>query len=196
MTGESVVLSRESNPDVGRSTLSSAHQEAFRKIFEQHNRYVWNTLRYLGVRRSDLPDVVQEVFITVLKRMDEYEEKGSLRAWLFVIAANTANNYGRLARHRREVRDSEPLARAAQQADAEEHLALREQSAMLMAVLERIEWDKRVVLIMHDMDGIPAPQIAEHLGIPLNTVYSRIRLGRKDLRREVDQHKELAGGGR
>ena len=46
----------------------------------------------------------------------------------------------------------------------------------VLGALERLDFDKRVVLVMHDLEQLTAPEIAEELGIPLNTVYSRVRL--------------------
>lgn len=50
--------------------------------------------------------------------------------------------------------------------------------------------DRRNALIMHDMDGLSAPEIAEALGVPLNTIYSRVRRGREEFRRRAKQTQE------
>jgi RNA polymerase sigma-70 factor (ECF subfamily) len=56
--------------------------------------------------------------------------------------------------------------------------ASRQASRRLHAALARLDIDQRAVVVMHDLNGIPVPEIASALDVPLNTVYSRLRLGR------------------
>jgi len=163
-----------------------ARSAAFHAIFETHLQYVWNTLRYLGVRSADTRDVAQEVFLTVFERFDDYDPSRSVRTWLFVIAYHAASNYRRLARHRRELPDSGEEA-AGQGLNAEQLVAAREQTDLLVQMISQIDLPKRAVLVMHDMDGIAMPEIAESLSIPLNTAYSRLRLARKELQDHAER---------
>ena len=165
---------------------------AFRAIFETELKYVWNTLRYLGVRSDDLRDVAQEVFLTVFQRFDDYDPSRSVRTWLFVIAYHAASNYRRLARHHREVLGSESEPAAADP-NVEQLVAAREQSERLIQMLDQIDLDKRAVLVMHDMDGIAMPEIAASLSIPLNTAYSRLRLARGELQERAQRCGGLSG---
>ena len=57
--------------------------------------------------------------------------------------------------------------------------------------LEHIPIERRGVFVMHDIDGIAAPEIAVALEIPLNTAYSRLRLARRDFGEAVAR---LKGG--
>ena len=51
--------------------------------------------------------------------------------------------------------------------------------------LDALDFDKRVALVMHDLEGIGAPEIAAELDVPLNTVYSRVRLARVAFKKRV-----------
>lgn len=152
----------------------------FRAIFEGELRFVWNTLRLLGVRDGDLEDVTHEVFLIVHRRLDRYDPARSLKAWIFAIASHAASDYRRLARHRREVLGSAPDLGDGEPS-AEERLSARQERRLVRDALESIEFERRTVLVMHDMEGLPVPEIAAALEIPLNTAYSRLRLGRRDL---------------
>ena len=152
----------------------------FRTLFDAEFRYVWNTLRYLGVRPADVQDIGQEVFLTVHRKLGEGEVPRSTRSWLFTLCYHAASNYRQLARHRRERPDDEAPDAPDSGKDAEAHLASHQESARVAAILDALELDRRTVLISHDMDGLPMPEIALALGIPLNTAYSRLRLARRD----------------
>jgi RNA polymerase sigma-70 factor, ECF subfamily len=147
-------------------------------IFDEHFDYVWATLRRLGVRDADREDLVHEVFLKVHSRLSDYDPTRPLRPWLFGFAYRVAIDHRRLARHRVEVLGEPADARAAT-LDADERVAAIERRELLIKALDTLDLDHRAVLVMHDLDETPMPQIAEMLGIPLNTGYSRLRLARQ-----------------
>jgi RNA polymerase sigma-70 factor, ECF subfamily len=103
-----------------------------------------------------------------------------LRPWLFGFAYRVAADYHRLARHRVEVLGAQGEA-AAETVPADERIASLEQRDLVLFALKTIDLDRRALLVMHDIDDVPVPQIAEMLDIPLNTAYSRLRLAREQL---------------
>src|SRR5690349_20281254 len=74
-----------------------------RQVFDEHARYVFRVLKYLGVRESDVPDVCQEVFITVHRKIDGFEGRSSVRTWLYRICQRAASDHRRRAYVRREI---------------------------------------------------------------------------------------------
>jgi RNA polymerase sigma-70 factor (ECF subfamily) len=149
-------------------------------IFDQHFDYVWATLRRLGVRDADREDLVHEVFLKVHARLNDYDPERPLRPWLFGFAYRVAADYHRLARHRVEVLGDTAEAQATAE-PADERIARIERRDLFLEALRSLDLDRRAVLIMHDLDEVPIPEIAEMLGIPLNTAYSRLRLAREQL---------------
>lgn len=61
------------------------------------------------------------------------------------------------------------------------HAAEREERAIVALALDRVDWDRRAVLVLHDVYGYTIPEVAQNCEIPLNTGYSRLRLGRAEL---------------
>jgi RNA polymerase sigma-70 factor (ECF subfamily) len=163
----------------------------FSEIFSSQFDYVWNSLRRLGVRQSDLEDLSHDVFLAVHRHLHEFERGRALRPWLFTFAFRRASDYRRLARNRFEVLESagEPIDPCP---DPLEHAIQREGLDLALAALEGLELGRRAVFILHDLDDIPMPNIARELGIPLNTAYSRLRLARGELTRAV--HRLRSGG--
>jgi RNA polymerase sigma-70 factor (ECF subfamily) len=149
-------------------------------IFDEHFDYVWATLRRLGVRDADREDLVHEVFLKVHTRLADYDTSRPLRPWLFGFAYRVAADHHRLARHRIE-RLGGPGNAAAANVPADEGVAALEERQLLLSALHAIDLDRRAVLVMHDLDEVPVPEIAHMLDIPLNTAYSRLRLAREQL---------------
>jgi RNA polymerase sigma-70 factor (ECF subfamily) len=149
-------------------------------IFDEHFDYVWATLRRLGVRDADREDLVHEVFLKIHTRLADYDASRPLRPWLFGFAYRVAADHHRLARHRVEVLGA-PGDAADDTVAADERVAALEERDLLLSALQTIELDRRAVLVMHDIDDVPVPEIAQMLDIPLNTAYSRLRLARGQL---------------
>ena len=160
-----------------------ARAAAFRAMYEAQLDFVWRNLRRLGVNEAEVNDKTQEVFVIAHRRFGEFEERGhGPRAWLFQIAIRVASD---ARRHNRrhpvdadggiaQERESIP----APQADA---LDARRQLDQLDRALNTIDVGRRAVLVLHEIEEMTAPEIARVLGIPLNTVYSRLRVGREEL---------------
>jgi RNA polymerase sigma-70 factor, ECF subfamily len=161
-------------------------------IFDEHFDYVWATLRRLGVRDADREDLVHEVFLKVHARMSDYDVTRPLRPWLFGFAYHVAADHRRLARHRVEVLGG-PTEAIAEDPAADEHVAAQEERGVLRAALDEINLAKRVLLVMHDIEGMPVPEIADTLEIPLNTAYSRLRLAREALAAAVTKIRHARG---
>jgi len=176
------------------SPRASHARSDYRCLFEENFDYVWNSLRHLGVQARDLEDLAHDVFLRVHERFGDYDSARPLRPWLFAFVFRVASDYRRLARHRVEV-----LGPVAEPADtcraADEQLIVREDRELARAVLQAVELDRRAVFILHDLDGVPIPEIAEALGIPTNTAYSRLRLARKEFG-EAARRLRLARGDR
>jgi RNA polymerase sigma-70 factor (ECF subfamily) len=163
-------------------------------IFDEHFDYVWATLRRLGIHDADREDLVHEIFLKVHARLADYDGARPLRPWLFGFAYRVAADYRRLARHRVEVQSDSGDA-PAQAPSAEDQLAATEERDLLLAALHTLDLERRAVLVMHDIDEVPVPQIAHQLDIPLNTAYSRLRLAREQLAAAVTRLR-IEGGKR
>lgn len=148
-------------------------------VFDENFDYVWNTLRRFGVRDADLEDLVQDVFLKIHVRSADYDAARPLRPWLFGFAYRVAADYRRLARHRVEALHGTTDVAAAEPS-ADDRIHTREEKALVRQALESVDLDRRAVLILHDLDEVPVPEIAHALDIPLNTAYSRLRLARAE----------------
>lgn len=163
---------------------TGASSPDFRAIYESEATYVFATLRRLGVPESDLPDVTHDVFVTVVRRLADYDHSRALRPWLFGIAYRLAADYRRLARHKHEVSDASSDPPDAAPA-ADEQLAEEQTRRLVIDALQCIDHDRRGIFIMHDLDEQPMAEVATVFAIPVNTAYSRLRVARKEFEAAV-----------
>ncbi len=150
----------------------------FTRLFEAECPYVWSTLRRLGVRDRDLEDLVHEVFLVVHRHLGDYHPRPPIRPWLFGISFRVAAAYRRLARTNREL-VSDWIEAVDPEPSADDRVAEKQAQVLVMRALDSLEMDRRAMILMHDFDEMTMPEIAEIIGVPLNTAYSRLRLARE-----------------
>ena len=172
-------------------------EREFAAIFEVEVDYVAASLRRLGVRPADLDDQVQEVFIAVHRHLADCDRTRPLRPWLFAFAYRAAANYRRLARHRRELVIDGPSLDSVRPPDGapspERHSIDRQRRERLIDALDGLDLEHRAAVVLCDVEGLTAVEAATVLEVPLNTVYSRVRNGRKKLHARLTLDAEEGG---
>ena len=163
---------------------------SFEEVFQREFSWVWNTLRRLGVGPCDLKDQSQEVFLTVHRLLADYDPSRPLRPWLFAIAYRIAARY-RTNRARHPVSEAVDLADDAPSAD--ERIETRESRELVIEAMQSIELGRRAVFILAEIEERPVPEIAELLGLPLNTAYSRLRVAREEFKQAVIRIRRRGG---
>jgi RNA polymerase sigma-70 factor (ECF subfamily) len=166
----------------------------FEQVYDENVDYVWKTVCRLGVRGPAVEDAVQEVFVVVHRKLASFEGRSSMHTWLFQIARRVVHD------HRRTVRRKEhpPLpnesvpdlgAIAADESTSPDAAARRAEAArVLYELLDKLDTDKREVFILAEVEELAAPNIAQVLGINVNTVYSRLRLAREAFNLALARH--------
>lgn len=158
----------------------------FKEVYDEHFRFVWRSLRRLGVRDSDVPDAVQDVFLVVHRRLAEFEGRSKVTTWLFGICFRVARDRRKLAHVRRRGGDDEPLLDCAdERVDVAAEAERRQGLALLEAILDELPLEQRAVFTLFELEGMSGDDIAETLEIPLGTAYSRLRIARDAFRRAV-----------
>ncbi len=162
---------------------AEARARAFRTLYETQLDFVWRNLRRLGVADADAEDRAQEVFVVAHRRFDEFEDRGrGPRAWLFQIVLRVASDARRHRRRHPEYPDGgDAVERVSVEPLQAEAMVRRDTLARLDGALSVLDLDRRAVLVLHEIEEMTAPEIAQVLNIPLNTVYSRLRVAREKL---------------
>jgi RNA polymerase sigma-70 factor (ECF subfamily) len=182
----------------GTRLIIADRERAFRALYEAHASFVWRNLRRLGVSDADVEDKMQEVFVVAHRRWEEFVDRGyGPRAWLFQIALRVASD-ARRHRRRHPVDPDGGVAQERQSIEAPQAAAVDQRQALdlLDRALAAIDMGRRAVLVLHEIEQMTAPEIARTLDIPLNTVYSRLRVARVELEQELRQLGSVKGAGR
>lgn len=157
-----------------RETAAVGFEQAYDATFE----LAWRTLRRMGVSAAHLDDATQDVFVVVHRRLADFEGRSNLRTWVAGIAVRVASEYRRKARPYVDLDtlDTELIDPAPgpleQYNRAQAHRLVRQ-------LLRGLRAEQREVFVLTELEGMSVPEVAEALGIKLNTAYSRLRLSRQ-----------------
>ena len=168
-------------------TAHADHDEApglrrFEALYRREFAFVWAAARHLGVPPGALDDVVQDVFLTAYRRLEHLRFEVSPRAWLFGVTRKVSFRYRRSAARRARRHDAAATLAALTSPPAQAPQQRHDDAQQLGRLLAGLSEVTRDVWQMTELLGMSAPEIASELGVPVNTVYSRLRLAREQLR--------------
>ncbi len=164
-------------------------------VYEAHFQFVWRCLRSLGVRDDVLDDALQDVFVVVHKKLGDFDGRANVRTWLYGIALRVARRYrARVAKDARKFAgsDDDAVDERLPSADVEHELHTSERLDLARRALDLLDDDKREAFVLSSVEQMSAPEIAEITGLPLNTVYSRIRAARQAFAAQVSRLQSLS----
>lgn len=156
------------------------------RVYAEHLHYVWRLLSRFGIPSRDREDVAHDLFVVVHRKLGDFDPARPIRPWLAGIAFRVA-----LAYKRRKA--SGEIPSELPELPNPDHSERRHQATQL---LEKLPFERRVVFVLHELEGLTAPEIRDELAVPLNTVYSRLRLARRDLQQLAMAAAEEARGAR
>lgn len=163
-------------PSIGPALDDHARRQRISELYREHARFVWRTVRRLGAPEHALDDLLHEVFMILHRRLEEHDPAVAMRVFLHVIARGVVAN----ARRKQDVRRRHRHRLPTPSAPPDPHTgAERAQAAAAVhAILGELDPRMRQVFELHELEGMTMPEVAQALGIKVNTAYSRLRLAR------------------
>jgi RNA polymerase sigma-70 factor, ECF subfamily len=178
---------------------------AFEILLTRHRKPVFNfILRYVG-EKAQAEDLLQEVFLRVIKGADNYQRQAKFTTWLYTIARNLCVDSARRMQHRRAYSLDVPMEQddgkdggtlldvvPDRNAGTERKVIDRELGGKLQTAIARLSEDQREVFLMREFLDMPFKEIADVVGCPENTVKSRMRYALEKLREQLEEYADLA----
>ncbi|SRR6266545_717 len=150
---------------------------AFTVLYERYGRVVHGLL-IARVARDDVDDLVQDVFLTAWKRLEDLRDPAAFGGWIAMIARNRAVDFHRRTADFVELPDNlESPGTASGQADAN----------VALAAIRSLPDAYRDTLILRLVDGLSGPEIAERTGLTAGSVRVNLHRGMKMLREKLNR---------
>jgi RNA polymerase sigma-70 factor (ECF subfamily) len=171
-----------------RRSSSGAPVRALPRLREQRD-FVTRLMRRFGVPSAEVEDAAQEVLLISYRQAQQGDAGDDRRAWLYRTARYVSYNRLRALRREAQRRSFAPLDIEALRAEAgcapDDWLASRQLCQLLSAALEQLRQEQRSVLLASVLDEHSVAEIAIEQHAPPATVASRLRVGRRELRRHL-----------
>ena len=171
-------------PTADRDAREVPPAEAIDNLYEQYARVVAGWIYRLMGPCADIEDLVHDTFLIAHRRRREFRGEGSAKTWLFGIMANVVANRRKCDRVRRWLLArfaKEDAVRSAAPIVPIEEMVRRERVARLYGALDRLPDIYRTALILFEIEGVPGNEIAELVGIDVETLWVRLHRGRARL---------------
>jgi len=165
----------------------------FEEVYRENVRFVWRSVRRLGVPEADVEDVCQQVFEVVHRQLPGFRGDSKVTTWLFAILQRVVSDFRRSAYQRRRADhdgDIEVAVAAGQEAELERGRA----RALLDRLLDQLDDDKRTAFVLCELEGMEVKAVAELLDCPVQTVYSRLRAARERIEAAARRLELVRGG--
>ncbi|HEY5954942.1 MAG TPA: sigma-70 family RNA polymerase sigma factor [Polyangiaceae bacterium] len=161
-------------------------EQTLETIYQQHADFVWRSLLRMGVDADDVADAVQDVFLIVHQQYERFEGRSALSTWLFTICRTVAHRRRTKSKHERNQRSDDDIESLVDlRADVGRAVQNNQELALLASILEGIESGQRNVFILFELERMTGEAVAQILGIPLGTVYSRLAQARLAFRQAL-----------
>jgi RNA polymerase sigma-70 factor, ECF subfamily len=156
------------------------------RLFDSHGAYLVRVLHRLTGSRETAEDVAQEVFLLAYHRRHELEERTGIRTWLYRAAVNHVRHrrrsfsryQGLLDRYQVHPGNKDTIERP------DEVATRAEQGRLVQECVLTLSPKLREVFVLYELEELEGNEIAEILDLPVNTVWSRLRLARAAFRQE------------
>jgi RNA polymerase sigma-70 factor, ECF subfamily len=198
---------RGDEPDEDLMTAYQAGDvQAFERLVARHEKPVWNFLRRFTRDAAATEDLLQEVFLRVVKSAGDWKRTAKFSTWVYAIARNLCIDQSRRAVHRQASSLDGPLRSdpdstetlhdriPAQQSGADQRLSDRQAAARIDAALAQLPEEQREVFLMREAMDLSFAEIAAVVGVSEPTAKSRMRYALLKLREAlIDLHEAPPG---
>lgn len=155
---------------------------AFDQLLTQYRHEIVRTLRHI-LRNNDIEDTMQNVLVEVFRSIKNYRFQAKFSTWLYRVCINVALQQFRKAK--RELRNDALWQPPEENTNPFKEVASQEVSREIYRILDTISKKKRIVFILHELQGMEAQKIAEIADCPSATVRTRLFHARQEFYRKA-----------
>lgn len=162
--------------------------------YREHGRFVAHVIQGLTGPGPHVEELLQETFIVAHKKRQRYDGRAAVRTWLYGIARNLSLRHNRGKRRFFGLVDrlrGQPAPAAP--SSPEQEVLESERLGLFYEALEGLLVEQREVFVLYELEEQGGAAIAELLGIPLGTVWTRLRAARERFKKQLERRRAKEG---
>ena len=194
--GDSVVSNRDLDWTIVQR-VQSGEVSAFNQLVQKYRQPLFSTIYNMTGNREDATDIAQEVFIKAFQSIKRFRGHASFYRWLYRIAVNTSITFIKRAKKQRFINyetidetlvSSEILEYFTAKTKTEKGALLKELQEKLNEALQKLSPKHRIVVILHEVEGMSHKEIADITKTSEGTVRSRLHYAKKMLQAFLQEY--------
>lgn len=164
--------------------------DAYDSLVRRHQERVYATLYHMTANHEDAADLAQETFVKAFRALRSFKGNSTFFTWIYRIAVNKALNFLKQRRNRhflslndldQHVEHDPELVELVSHDTPRRGASLTELQERLNKALLKLSEEHRMVVTLHDIQGLPHEQIGQIMGCNVGTVRSRLHYARQQL---------------
>jgi len=173
--------------------FKSGDQLSFEELVSRYSEKAYNLASRMCRNQEDAEEVLQDVFVTVYRKIDGFEGKSSFSSWLYRVTVNSSLMKIRKRKQDKSIsiEDAVPAEEhsmcmaTADHQDTDTETLRKEVSSALETAIAKLPDDYRPVYILRDIDGLTSKEVGRILGLSIPAVKSRLHRSRLMLRKRL-----------
>ncbi len=161
-------------------------QIVFEDVVEELSDPLRRYLARLSGNSATADDLLQDTLLKIARALPDFEGRSSIKTWAFTIATRVANDHFRRPQNRAQMVEIDESTKVIE-TDTDQKLVIDEMSSCVRGVIDSLPEDYRMALVLHDLEGQTAVQVAEIVGCSVATAKIRIHRARRRLKQALDQ---------
>ncbi|PEJ02790.1 MULTISPECIES: sigma-70 family RNA polymerase sigma factor [Bacillus cereus group] len=169
--------------DLIQLTLSG-NKEAYSELYDKTIQEVYKTAHFLIEDKTDVDDVVQEIYIQLYESLRKYDSEKPFRPWLIGLTIKQIHSYRRKRWMRLRIVKKAEEQRKPVQIDFSNDVVSKLSNQKLIELIHKLPYKLKQVIILRYLHDYSQEEVAHILHIPIGTVKSRIHAALKKLRQK------------
>ncbi|MEN1935878.1 sigma-70 family RNA polymerase sigma factor [Paenibacillus sp. 102] len=162
----------------------SGNQDAYSELYDKTIQDVYKTAHFLIEEKTDVDDVVQEIYIQLYQSLSKYNREKPFRPWLIGLAIRQIHSYRRRRWMRLRIVKKAEEQRKPIEFDFSNDVVDKISNQKLIALIHKLPYKLKQVIILRYLHDYSQEEVANILHIPVGTVKSRIHAALKKLRQK------------
>ncbi|ETT77218.1 RNA polymerase sigma factor [Paenibacillus sp. FSL R7-277] len=167
--------------------------EAFNELYEATIKDVYQTVHFLVRQKSEVDDIVQEIYIQMRRSLEQFDVSRPFRPWLMGIAMRQIHAYRRKRWTQLRILKKAEQVNLGMKPEFTSEVVDGISNKSLLASVESLPYKLKQVIILHYLNELSQEESAAILGIPLGTVKSRIHAALRKLRHKPENQSLYKG---
>lgn len=172
-------------------SFKNGDTKAFEELFQRHHKKLYGFLFKLLNSKQDAEEIVQDTFVKIWEKHEDFIEGYSFESFLFKIAKNAFLNLNRKNINRKVVESDLIFSQQKLTNNTEEYIIFKETSQIIDTIIDGLPPKRKEIFVMRRIEGFSRKEIAEKMNISVITIDSQLLKANKYLKKEMRKYSLL-----